>query len=64
MCEDSESFPLLDVEFDQHLIVLVLQLPHHILLQVLYHSLPEVLVEFLSFVKLVADLEEHPKTRK
>lgn len=63
MCEDCESFPLLDVELDQHLIVLVLQLPHHILLQVLYHSLPEVLVEFLGFVQFVADLEEHPKTR-
>ena len=50
MSEYSESFPLLDVELDQHLIVLVLQLPHHIVLQVLDHSFPEVLVEFLGFV--------------
>ena len=61
MCEDSEALPLLDVQLDKHLIVLVLQLPHHIVLQVLDHSLPEVLAELLGLVKFVTDLKKDPK---
>ena len=60
MSKDGEALPLFDVEFNQHFIILVLQVLQHMLIDMLQNYLLEVLTEILSFVKLVTNLKEDP----